>query len=146
MTDIHSKRADTRHRFRASLRWVARLVLISIVGCWLFLYIDSVYQRRRAESLFADLRSLDFSTAGFAEVRDIMVRYGWHGIQLELLTRFPDYLGDPTIDAHGNVTFPWRPRTCTPRDCMFLLSIMTRLPRIPLLDRQQNSFTRLFLT
>ena len=58
MTDIHSKRTDTRGQFRASLRWVARLVLISIVGSWLFLYIDSVYQRRRAESLFVDLRSL----------------------------------------------------------------------------------------
>jgi len=140
VTDIHSKRTDTRRRFQATLRWVARLVLTSIVGSWLFLYIDSVYQRRRAESLFADLRSLDLSTAGFAEVRDIMVRYGWHGIQLESLTRFPDYLGDPTIDAHGNVTFPWRPRTCTPRDCTFLLQIMTRLPRIPLLDRKARFF------
>jgi hypothetical protein len=71
--DTHSKRTDTHRRFRATLRWVARLVLISIVGSWLFLYIDSVYQRRRAESLFADLRSLDFSTADFAEVRDIIV-------------------------------------------------------------------------
>ena len=51
-------------------------MLIAIVGSWLYLYIDSVYQRRRAESLFADLRSLDFSTAGFAEVRDIMIRNG----------------------------------------------------------------------
>ena len=62
VTDIRSKGTDTRRRFRATLRWLALLVLISIVGSWLFLYIDSVYQGRRAESLFADLRSLDFST------------------------------------------------------------------------------------
>jgi hypothetical protein len=95
VTDIHSKRTDTRGRFRATLRWVARLVLVSIVGTWLFLYIDSVYQRRRAESLFADLRSLDFSTAGFAEVRDIMVRNGGRAVQLDLLQRVHDSPGPP---------------------------------------------------
>ena len=121
VTDIHSKRTDTRRRFRATLRWVARLVLRSIVGSWLFLYIDSVYQRRRAESLFADFRSLDFSTAGFAEVRDIMVRYGWHAMQSEVQRWFPDP-GDPLVDAHGNVTFTWRHwPMCTPRGCTFSL-------------------------
>src|SRR5208337_3148816 len=105
--NIHPKGTDTGRRFRAALRWVARLVLVSIVGSWLFLYIDSVHQRRRAESLFADLRSLDFSTAGFAEVRDIMVRYGA------------------------------RPgATCNPQKCRFQLQIMTRLPRIPLQGRK----------
>jgi hypothetical protein len=90
---------------------MARLVLISITGSRLFLYIDSVYQRRRAESLFADLRTLDFSTAGFAEVRDIMIRNGA------------------------------RPgSTCNPQNCTFLLQIMTRLPRIPLLDRKARFF------
>jgi len=109
--DTHSKRTDTRRRFRAASRWMARLVLISIVGSWFFLYIDSVYQRRRAESLFADLRSLDFSTAGFAEVRDIMIRNGA------------------------------RPgATCNPQNCMFRLQIMTRLPRLPLQGRKAIFF------
>ncbi len=127
VTDIHSKRTDTRGQFRASLRWVARLVLISIVGSWLFLYIDSVYQRRRAESLFVDLRSLDFSTAGFAEVRDIMVRNGGHATQSELQPRFPD---------PGLRRWPF----CTPRNCTFQLQIMTRLPRIPLIGRTAEFF------
>jgi len=106
VTDIHSKEAHTRRRFRATLRWLARLILIAIVGTWLFLYIDSVYQRRRAETLFADLRSLDFSTAGFAEVRDIMIRNGA------------------------------RPGSkCDPQDCTFRLQIMSRVPHIPLPDR-----------
>ena len=87
---------------------MARLVLISIVGSWLFLYIDSIYELRRAESLFADLRSLDFSTAGFAEVRDIMIRYGGHRMQSDLQPQFPDP-GDRMVDVHGNLTFPWRP-------------------------------------
>jgi len=138
--DTRAKRADTRRRIRATLRWVARLVLVSIAGSWLFLYLDSVYQRRRADSLFADLKSLDFSTAGFAEVRDIVIRYGGHGIQRELLPRFPDF-GDLMVDDHGNVTFTQRSwSTCIPRDCTFRLWIMTRLPRIPLLDRTATFF------
>jgi hypothetical protein len=140
VTDIHSKRTDARRRFRATLRGVGRLVLISIVGSWLFLYIDSVYQRRRAESLFADLRSLDFSTAGFAEVRDIMLRNGGHAMQSQLQPRLPDP-GDPMIDGQGNVSFTLRYWPfCTPRNCTFQLQIMTRLPRIPLLDRTASFF------
>jgi hypothetical protein len=102
----HSKSTDTRRRFRATLRWMAGLVLVSIACSWLFLYLDSVHQRRRAESLFAELKSLDFSTAGFAAVRDIMIRNGA------------------------------RPgSTCSPQNCTFRLQIMSRVPRIPLPDR-----------
>jgi hypothetical protein len=140
MVDTHSKRAGTRRLFRATVRWVARLVLVSIAGGWLFLYLDSVYQRRRAESLFADLKSLDFSTAGFPEVRDIMIRYGGHAMQSQLQPRLPD-LGDSMIDDRGNVTFTLRHWPfCTPRDCTFLLQIMTRLPRIPLIGRTADLF------
>jgi len=111
VTDIHSKKTHTRHRFRAALRWLARLTLIAIVGSWLFFYIDSVYQRRRADSLFADLRSLDFSTAGFAEVRDIMIRNGA------------------------------RPGSnCDPQNCTFRLQIISRVPHIPLPDRMAKVY------
>jgi hypothetical protein len=56
--DHHSKRIDARRRFHVTVRLVTRLVLVSIACSWLFLYLDSVHQRRRAESLFADLKSL----------------------------------------------------------------------------------------
>ena len=95
-----------RRWFILVARWTARLLLIAIAGSWLFLYVDSVYQRRRAESLFADLRSLDFSTAGFAEVRDIMVR---------------------------NAARPGS--KCDPQNCTFRLKIMSPVPHIPLPDR-----------
>lgn len=158
VTDIHSKRTDTRRRFRATLRWLARVVLISIVGSWLFLYIDSVYQRRRAESLFADLESLDFATAGFAEVRDIMIRNGGRAIQRDLLQRLHDSPGTPLPpppvpqfrpnapvnwlppDPQRNLDFNRPGPNCTPQNCTFLLQIMTRLPRIPLLDRKARFF------
>jgi hypothetical protein len=110
--DTYSERTDNHPRFRAILRWVARLILVSIVGSWLFLCLDSVYQRRRAEAFFADLRSLDFATAGFPEIRDIMIR-------------------------NGGTTMKRRDQdTCTPRDCYFVVQIMSQLPRIPLLGRK----------
>jgi hypothetical protein len=138
--DKHSQRINARSRFRVTVRWVTRLVLVSIACSWLFLYFDSVHQRRRAESLFADLKSLDFATAGFPEVRDIMIRNGGTAMQRKLLPRAPD-LDNPVVDDHGNVTFPRRPQTtCTLRDCWFLLQIMTQLPRIPLLDRKARFF------
>ena len=123
MIDKHSQRINARSRFRVTVRWVTRLVLVSIACSWLFLYFDSVHQRRRAESLFADLKSLDFATAGFPEVRDIMIRNGGTAMQRKLLPRAPD-LDNPVVDDHGNVTFPRRPQTtCTPRDrlqnCLF---------------------------
>jgi hypothetical protein len=110
--DTNPKRTDTHPRIRATLRWAARLILVAIVGGWLFLYIDSVYQRRRAEAFVADLRSLDFSTAGFPEVRDMMIRNG------------------------GTTTKRRDKDTCTPWDCYFALQIMSQLPRIPLLGRK----------
>jgi hypothetical protein len=134
--DTNSKRTDTHPRFRDTSRWVARLILVSIAGSWLYLYLDSVYQRRRAEAFFADLRSLDFATAGFPEVRDMVIRNGGRAYQRKLLPRAPDP-DYPRVDNHGNVTFPrnsWT--TCTPRDCWFRLQIMTQLPRIPLVGRK----------
>ena len=82
--DTPSQRTNARRRLRVTVRWVARLVLAGVVGSWLFLYLDSVYQRRRAESLFADLKSLDFATAGFPEVRDVVIRHGGKAYQRKL--------------------------------------------------------------
>jgi len=154
VTDAHSKGTDTRLRFRAILRWLAGLILVSIVGSWLFLYADSIYQRRRAEALFADWRSLDFSTAGFVEVRDIMIRNGGRAIQRDLLERLHDFTGTPLppspvpqfrpnapvkwlpSDPHRNLVFNTPGPTCTPQNCTFRLQIMSLLPRIPLLGRK----------
>lgn len=136
MIGNHSQTAGARRWFRVAVRLTVQLVLVCIALSWLFLYFDSVYQRRKAEALFADLKSLDFATAGFSEVRDIMIRNGGAAMQRRLLPRFPD-LGVPVVDNNGNVTFPRRPQTtCTPRDCWFQLHIMTLLPRIPLQGRK----------
>jgi hypothetical protein len=129
--DNHSQRIDARHRFHVTVRLVTRLVLAFIACSWLFLYLDSVHQRRRAESLVADLKSLDFATAGFPNVRDIAIRNGGRAIQRDSLPRLPD-IGTPMMpDLHGNVSFQRPGPTCTPQDCVFELWIMTRLARLP---------------
>ena len=128
--DNHSQRIDARRRFPVTVRLVRRLVLVSIACSWLFLYLDSVHQRRRAESLFADLKSLDFATAGFPDVRDITIRNGGTAIQRDSLPRLPDF-GNPLIDSHGNVSFHRSWPTCTLQECVFELWIMTPLARLP---------------
>jgi hypothetical protein len=61
--DNHLQRIDARRRFHVTVRSVTRLVLVLTACSWLFLYLDSVHQRRRAEAFVADLKSLDFATA-----------------------------------------------------------------------------------
>jgi hypothetical protein len=128
--------------------------LAAIVCSWLYLYLDSVYQRRRAEALFADLKSLDFATAGFPEVRDIMIRNGGVAIQRDLVKRANESPGSPSPqapgplppDVHGNITFARQDPRCTPQNCMFQLSIMTQLPRIPSLFRLDRTAVFLYST
>lgn len=101
MIDNTPQGTDAPRRFNVSARLVARLVLVLIVCSWLFLYLDSIHQRRRAESLIGDLRSLDFATAGFSDIRDLVIR-------------------------HGGV-----PPSCPGQDCTFIVWINTRLARLP---------------
>lgn len=140
MTDIHSKRTDTRRPFRATLRWVARLVLASIVGSWLFLYFDSVYQRRRAESLVADLKSVDFATAGFPEIRDLVIRNGGIAVHRDSLPTLPDFGNPLPPDPRGNIVFNRPGPVCNRRNCNFQLFIRSRLAELPLQGRTEELF------
>jgi hypothetical protein len=128
--DNHSQRIDARRRFHVTVRSVTRLVLVLIACSWLFLYLDSVHQRRRAEAFVADLKSLDFATAGFTDVRDFMIRNGGMPSRPASLSRLP-VLAPSMPDLNGNIGFynPWP--TCTRRDCTFVVSINSRLARLP---------------
>jgi hypothetical protein len=124
------KRIDAHRRFYVTVRLVTRLGLVSIACSWLFLYLDSVHQRRRAETLVADLKSLDFATAGFTDVRDLVIRNGGMPNWPASLSRLP--VPAPSMpDLHGNISFynPWP--TCTRQDCTFIVWINTRLARLP---------------
>ncbi len=126
--DNHSQ---TRRRFHVTVRLVTRLVFVFIACSWLLLYLDSVYQRRRAESLVAELKSLDFATAGFPDVRDLTIRNGGMAIQRDSLPRLPDFGTPFPPDLHGNVSFNRSAPNCTRQDCAFELWIMTPLARLP---------------
>ena len=131
MIDNHSQRPDFRRRFAVGLRLVARLVLVFVVCSWLFLYLDSVHQRRRAEAFVAELRSLDFATAGFTDVRDLVIRNGGTPSRPASLSRLPDSPAPSTPDLQGNISFhnPWP--TCTRQDCTFIVFIYSPLARLP---------------
>ena len=133
MIDNHSQRTDSRRRFPVTVRLVTQLFLVFIACGWLFLYLDSVHQRRRAESMIADLNSLDFATAGFTDVRDLAIRNGGYASPAPFSLARPDF-PTPSADMLGNISFynhynPWPP--CTRQDCTFIVSISTRLARLP---------------
>src|SRR5258705_8449837 len=60
----------------------ASLTLVGVLALgWLWLYLDSLQERHRAEHLIADLKSFPFATAGFPEVRELANRYGGTAVQ-----------------------------------------------------------------
>ena len=126
---------DTRssHRFGVAVRSTARAFLVLLACSWLLLHLDSIHQRRKAERLFEDLRSFPFATAGFAEVRGLTNRYGGSAVQQFPGLEFPHY-GLPLVDSTGQVHVPpiqVGPFSCTVRDCVFEISIRTRLAWLP---------------
>ena len=131
MIDNYSQRTNSGRRFRVTVRLVTRLVLVFIACCWLFLYLDSVHQRRRAESLIADLKSLDFATAGFTDVRDIVIRNGGYSSPGPGSLDRPDFPTPSVPDRHGNISFYKVRPPCTRQDCTFVVFINTRLARLP---------------
>lgn len=98
-------------RFRSGLLRALSAFLIVLACSWLALYVDSIYQCRKAERFLSDLRSFPFASAGFVEVRDLTTRYGGAGLQ-ELPQRFP--------------------LSCTIRACTFEVWIRHRLLQLPL--------------
>jgi hypothetical protein len=61
----------TLRRVRVTALFVSAAFLGALAFGWLWLYLDSLLARRRAEHLIADLKAFPFSTAGFAEVRGL---------------------------------------------------------------------------
>jgi len=105
-------------RFRSAPRIL--LVAFFVISCfWLWLYFNSLCQRRKAESLFTDLRAFSFASADFAEVRDFALSHGGTAIQ-GFPPSFPTF-GLPLHDSQGQVQIPrvWSKPECTSRECVF---------------------------
>jgi hypothetical protein len=114
------------------VRRIVRSTALTLIGfcafSWLCLYLDSIYERRRAEHLIAELKSFPFSTAGFTEVRDFVNRYGGVPLQRFSISEFP-VPGMPQIDSEGRMQIPLMHGgpTCTVQDCTFEVLIRPRL-------------------
>ena len=111
------------------------MVFVAFLSCtWLLLYLDSVHQRRRAELMLSDLKSLPFGTAGFVEIRDFVNLHGGTVIQ-----EFPNLQflppGPPSPLSQGNsemlLSYTLGP-ICTERDCTFVIRILPYVSKLAL--------------
>jgi len=124
---------------RRAFRRIAFIIVAVLALSWLYLYLDSVRERRKAEHLIADLRSFPFATSGLPEVRQLTNQYGGTAVQSFPLPKF--------LPPGVPLRFPWHPDsemplpqvrtrpTCTPEDCTFLVRIA---PRICIYDLHLN--------
>ena len=111
---------------------VWRLRLASAIGlctfCWLFLYLDSLYNVHRAEKLLTDLREFPFSTARFTDVREFAISHGG-APDLEFpLVSYPTP-EIPKQESGGDTQVPSlnRAPACTKSNCSFEVSIQPRV-------------------
>jgi len=115
----------------------ASLTLVGVLALgWLWLYLDSLHERRQAERLIAELKSFPFSTAGFPELRDLASRYGGSPVLQFPIVDVPPP-GLPQIappkarqpgDLQGQeVRVPMTGPICNIRDCTFEIDIGPRL-------------------
>jgi hypothetical protein len=116
----------------ASLTFVGALAL-----GWLWLYLDSLHERERAELLIADLKSFPFATARFVEVRELANRYGGTAVQsfrvLQFLPPGPPLIKFPgSTDPQERMPLVRTRPICTPQDCIFDIWIRPRLFNLPL--------------
>src|SRR5436190_14778714 len=132
---MEDDQSASRHRFR-TLKVVLLTFLLLFSCCWGYLYFGSLQQRRKAESLIAELRSFPYATATFMEVRELVIRHGGTAI----LTFPPPQLsppGFPFAEFEGDARTPIiRPAgTCTTQHCRFEIWMRTGLARLPLTGR-----------
>jgi len=116
----------------------ASLTLVGVLALgWLWLYLDSLHERQRADHLIADLKSFPFATAGFIEVRELANRYGGTAVQsfpvLQFLPPGPPLVKFPgSTDPQERMPLVRTRPTCTPQDCIFDIWIRPRPFKLPL--------------
>lgn len=127
-------------RILRTIRAVTLVLVASLATGWLWLYLDSLHQRQRAEKLISDLRSFPFTTADFANVRALVIRY--NGRASESFPRLP-FLPPSTAEQpvkviegpSGSQLISFGPGptlpTCTPQNCVFEIWIRTLVLRLP---------------
>lgn len=118
-------------------RWlrIFRIILIApfllLILCWLVLYGDSLYQRRKAEKLLKDLRAFPFATANFVEVREFVLAHGGRADESQLVYRPPKAywaLPLPPATGIGHWVFGYEDGSpCSPQDCSFHIEVSNKL-------------------
>lgn len=124
VTDDRSQLSQRSQRFRSRVRLVAFVLFIASSFGWAALYSESVYQRRKAESLISDLRKFPFASTNFTDVRALVDRHeGSAVVQFPRLR--PPVPGVPSRDSQGRLIISQIQAgpTCTVQQCTFEVSI-----------------------
>lgn len=120
MTDDRLQSVRSSSRLRRALRGSLLLLFGFLLLSWVWLYFDSVHQRRKAESLIVDLKTFQFASAGFLDVRELAIRHGGRA-SAPLVQRMP---------------------ACTAQDCTFEIWIKTGMTRFPLENKAEEFLYR----
>jgi len=123
-------------RFRRPITFASLACLPLLLGPWLWLRFDSIHQRQRAESVIEGLKSFQFASATFFDVRDFAVAHGGTAVREFPPPKPPHHL-QPAWDAKGKLSVlqVQSEPVCTVLDCIFEISIRTGLSRLPLEGR-----------
>jgi hypothetical protein len=124
---------QTPARIRGVVRSACVLVFTVFALAWLWLYLDSLHERRQAQHLISNVKSILVSAAEFAEVHDFVTRYGGTSVQ-----RFqPLNPSTPGLRVEGHSEIPplRTGPTCTAQDCTFEISVRPLLHRLWLAGR-----------
>jgi hypothetical protein len=119
---------QTLARIRGVVGSALVLVFTVFVLAWLWFYLDSLHERRRAEHLISGVKSFPVSTAAFPEVRDFVTRYGGTSVQ-QFQPLNPSTPGLP-VEGHAEIPPLRTGPTCTAQDCAFEISVRPLLYRL----------------
>jgi hypothetical protein len=118
-------------------RWVARIWLLiallpfMFVSIWISLQLESVYQRRKAESFIRDLKQFPFASAGFVTVREFVLTHSGRPIQQPFPFQ-PRVYGMAGYGPDGKTIVPFSVTqpACTIQDCTFEIRIANAVEQV----------------
>jgi hypothetical protein len=119
---------------RSIARFTVMVFLLVFLCSWLLLYVDSIHQRRKAELMLSDLKSLPFGMAGFVEIRNFVNEHGGTLDQQFPNLRFlPPGLPHPPQQDILDIPLSYADgRICTDRDCTFIIRIVPKVSKLAL--------------
>ncbi len=125
--------------------WLLALLPFVLIWAWFSFFIESVYQRRKAEAVIAGLKTFPFASAKFFDVREFVLKHGGHPVQ-QSLPFTPRVYGSARVgpDRKTIIPFDITQPACTTRDCDFELVVDNGVYRLFYLHPSTRFLTSMF--